>query len=461
MLNDAFGSRSGGATGTPSSDSGYALFPRADGNDLIAWQGHRPILREQFLSEAAALAARLPARKHVLNLCTDRYRFMVGFAASLCRGQISLMPPNDMPSTLKALASGYPDIYAIADTTSPPLPTIVYPTAFDPPLDGTMEVPIVESEQPAVILFTSGSTGRPRPVPKSWGTLVRSAISAGNRLGLARFGGGAVIGTVPHQHSYGLESVIFLALQHGLAVVAERPFYPADIESAIEAAPRPRILVTTPVHLRSLVAEPYALPAVDLIVSATAPLSAELAAKAEERFQAPLIEIYGCTEAGQIATRRTILEAQWRCLDDVILQRREDCSWVAGGAVPTPTPLQDVIEHMGSDTFLLTGRSAELVDVAGKHTTLSHLNHQLLTIDGVKDGIFVVPDAGEQRVSRLLALVVAPGLRADAILGALRERVDAAFLPRPLILVGSLPRNALGKLSRETVLQLVHQNRFG
>ena len=39
------------------------------------------------------------------------------------------------------------------------------------------------------------------------------------------------------------------------------------------------------------------------------------------------------------------------------------------------------------------------------------------------------------------------------LLGALRARVDAAFLPRPLYFVDALPRNATGKLPRETLLQ--------
>jgi acyl-coenzyme A synthetase/AMP-(fatty) acid ligase len=313
------------------------------------------------------------------------------------------------------------------------------------------------AEQPAVVLFTSGTTGRPKRIAKSWGVLVCSARSAGSRLGLVTFQGGSIIATVPHQHSYGLESVILLALEHGLAVAAERPFYPADIQAAIEAAPRPRVLVTTPVHIRALVAE-RAKPAVDLILSATAPLSVELAAKAEEGFQAPLVEIYGSTETGQIATRRTVHEAEWRCLDDVLLRRQDGRSLVAGGAVPAPTFLEDMIEHTGSDTFLLAGRSAELVDVAGKHTTLSHLNHQLLSIDGVRDGIFAMPETDVRYISRLVAFAVAPGLRAEAILSVLRERIDPAFLPRPLILVDVLPRNNLGKLPRDVVLQLMRQN---
>ena len=123
--------------------------------------------------------------------------------------------------------------------------------------------------------------------------------------------------------------------------------------------------------------------------------------------------------------------------------------------MPSPTLLEDLIEHIGRDTFRLAGRSAELVDVAGKHTTLSHLTHQLLSIEGVRDGIFVMPDSDARTVSRLMAFVVAPGLGVEAILSALRERIDPAFLPRPLIVVDALPRNSLGKLAREAVLQLM------
>jgi acyl-coenzyme A synthetase/AMP-(fatty) acid ligase len=119
-----------------------------------------------------------------------------------------------------------------------------------------------------------------------------------------------------------------------------------------------------------------------------------------------------------------------------------------------------MIDQTGPDRFLLAGRSAELVDVAGKHTTLGHLNHQLLSIEGVQDGIFVLPESEAETVGRLAALVVAPGLRAEAIMIALRERIDPAFLPRPLILVNDLPRNNLGKLPRETVLQLLRQSRI-
>ena len=436
----------------------YPIAQHAGKDDIVAVRAQRRIDRTQFLRDIASLAARLPAHKYVLNLCTDRYRFMVGFAAALCRQQISLLPPSDAPGVLKTLAADYPDLYALTDTLRPPFPSVVYPDRFED--DGAIpDMPMLPGGQPALILFTSGSTGRPKAVPKSWGTLVRSARAAGDRLGLSQRGCATLIGTVPHQHSYGLESTILLGLQHGLIVDAARPLYPGDIRAAVEAAPRPRILVTTPVHLRALVAEPAGMPPIDLVLSATAPLSVELAAQAEACFQAPLVEIYGCTEAGQIATRRSVREPQWRCLDGVSLSQDMRGTWAGGTSVQGTVLLHDAIERTGPATFLLGGRSADLVDVAGKRTSLAHLNHLLLSIEGVKDGAFFMPEPDGRHVARLMAVAVAPGLRSEAVLQALRERVDAAFLPRPLVLVDELPRNALGKLPRETLLQLVSRHR--
>jgi acyl-coenzyme A synthetase/AMP-(fatty) acid ligase len=435
----------------PAGETAYAMARHGRDEDIVAVRAGRPITLAMFLRDVAALSARLPARAYMLNLCTDRYRFMVGFAAALQRRQVSLLPPSDAPGVLQAVAADYPDYFVLSDTAAAAFGGLAYPDD----LDGGGAAPgmfAVPEDQPAIILFTSGSTGRPKPVQKTWGPLVRSARAAGARLGVA--GPGTVIGTVPHQHSYGFESIILLALQNGLAVDAGWPLYPADIRAAIERAAGARILVTAPVHLRALVAETE-MPKLDLILSATAPLAVELAAKAEACFGTALMEIYGCTEAGQIATRRTAHGAEWRCLDGVALRQDADGAWAGGDAVEGTALLQDVIEPVGAEKFLLGGRSADLVDVAGKRTSLAYLHHQLLSIEGVTDGVFFMREPEEKRVARLAALAVAPGVPAAAIMRALREKIDPAFLPRPLVLVAALPRNALGKLPREALLRLL------
>jgi acyl-coenzyme A synthetase/AMP-(fatty) acid ligase len=49
------------------------------------------------------------------------------------------------------------------------------------------------------------------------------------------------------------------------------------------------------------------------------------------------------------------------------------------------------------------------------------------------------------------AVVVAPGLSAAALTEQLRQRIDPVFLPRPLLLVEELPRNAAGKLPQQAL----------
>jgi acyl-coenzyme A synthetase/AMP-(fatty) acid ligase len=116
--------------------------------------------------------------------------------------------------------------------------------------------------------------------------------------------------------------------------------------------------------------------------------------------------------------------------------------------------LADVIELRGRGRFLLHGRTADLVNIAGKRTSLAHLNYHLNSIEGVRDGAFVVPEQEGEAVTRLTAYVVAPGLTSAALLAALRQRIDAAFLPRPLHFVDALPRNETGKLPQLALSQV-------
>jgi len=407
---------------------------------------------ERFLADAARLAAALPDRSYLLNLCTDRYHFAIGFAAALLRRQVTLLPPNETPDLIERLVSQYPGLHCLSDRSTGigSLETMVFPELDDP---GPVAPPIpdVPETQIAAIVFTSGSTGDPVPYRKTWGSLVRVAAAEIEILRLRARPGMALIGTVPPQHVFGLEASVLVPMQGGLAVHARRPFYPADIRAELAALPRPRALVTTPVHLRALLAEQDELPPADFLLCATAPLSPQLAAQAEARFGAPLHEIYGCTESGGIASRRTVESNEWRAMKRVALRTDGTGTWVKGGHVEADVLLADVIELRGRGRFLLHGRTADLVNIAGKRTSLAHLNYHLNSIPGVRDGTFVVPDQGSEAVTRLTAYVVAPGLTRASLLAALRQRIDAAFLPRPLHFVEALPRNETGKLPRRAL----------
>jgi 3-hydroxymyristoyl/3-hydroxydecanoyl-(acyl carrier protein) dehydratase len=72
-----------------------------------------------------------------------------------------------------------------------------------------------------------------------------------------------------------------------------------------------------------------------------------------------------------------------------------------------------------------------------------------------------MPDAqaaGGTGVSRLTAAVVAPSLSIAQLTEQLRQRIDPVFLPRPLLLVDRLPRNATGKLPHHALQALAAQH---
>ncbi len=431
----------------------------------LAWREGHMISAALFLQQAEALAARLPQGTHVLNLCTDRYHFALATAAALLRGQCSLLPSAQAPEVLRQLGALAPSLCCLHDgAASEQLAALSCPALYVDEFEASRprgahpwHVPQIPAEQLAAVLFTSGTTGSPVPHPKRFGDLVRGVQAQALRMALNQQGGYAILGTVPAQHMFGFESTVLLPLQSAGVLCAARPFFPADIAAALDPLPRPRALCTTPVHLSALLSAGLALPPLDLILCATAPLSAPLARMAEQRYAAPLWEIYGTTETGHLATRRTALEWHWQLWPDVRLSHHGQ-KWLAqGGHVPEPTPLADVLQPLDEQRFLLHGRSADLVNVAGKRSSLAYLSHQLNTVPGVQDGAYFLREDVRnslEGVTRLGALAVAPGLAVAHIVAALRERIDPVFLPRPLLLVERLPRNDTGKLPQQALQTL-------
>lgn len=426
----------------------------------LAWRGGRPVSRRQYLAEAAVLAGRLPDVGPMLNLSADRYRFAVGLGAAMLRGHSSLLPPNHTPDMLTRLQTQFATAYCLADANAArsDLPTVWHTDGSAEP-SAHATVPTIAAETVTALVLTSGSTGEPVPHTKRWGLLVRNAQAGAERMaqqmGLPNLSGVTLVATVPAQHMYGFESTVLVALLGGAAFDCERPFYPADIARVLARAPRPRVLVTTPFHLKALLDAGVMLPTLDLLLCATAPLAPQLAARAEASFGAPLLEIYGCTEAGQVATRRTTDGPEWQVFRDLQLCSQGAQVIVSGGHVPEPVALADVLELSDSTHFRLLGRCNDLINIAGKRSSLAHLNFQLNGIEGVADGAFwLPPDTAGDEVVRLTAFVVAPDVSREHILGELRLRVDAAFLPRRIVRVAALPRDPSGKLPAARLAQL-------
>ena len=193
--------------------------------------------------------------------------------------------------TVRDIASKYPDTFVLEDTDL---------MAADP----ATSVPAIRSDQLVAIVFTSGSTGESTGHPKYWETIHGGALANRVSYGLGE-GRINMLATVPPQHNWGLETSVLLPLVADIAVSGETPLFPQDIADALNRLPEPRALVSSPIHLDSLLQSGISGIRVDRILSATAPMSAQLARQLESRFGAHVNEVFGCTEAGSLASRAT------------------------------------------------------------------------------------------------------------------------------------------------------------
>ncbi|SHM49372.1 AMP-binding protein [Rhizobacter sp. OV335] len=431
----------------------------------LAWRAGLPISRRQYLADVDALARQLPDGDAVLAVCNDRYRFALSLGAAMQRGQFNLMPPNHTPDMVERLLGLFPRTHGLLEAGAGPhaLPSLRFDDITPGRADTITDTPCFAPDTVVAQVLTSGSTGQPTRHAKRWDLLVENiraeAARIARHLGRDSLAGVSLLGTVPPHHMYGFESTVLLAMLGGASFAAEKPLLPADIAAVLAQLPRPRVLVTTPFHLKTLLDAGVALPPLDLVLSATAPLSPQMAARAEAAWQAPLVEIYGCTEAGQVATRRTTDGAEWLTYDGVRLRGDGGESIVSGGHVPEPVLLADVLEVLSPTRFRLLGRSNDLINVAGKRSSLSHLNFQLNSIDGVRDGAFWLPPADSvEGIARTVAFVVTGTLTREALLAALRLRLDPVLLPRRIVLLPALPRDATGKLPAQRLAALAAEH---
>jgi acyl-coenzyme A synthetase/AMP-(fatty) acid ligase len=434
-----------------------ALLTHTSPSAIVAYRAGVAVTARQFLAAAAHLAHSLPDSAHVLNVCADRYHFAVGLAACLMSQRVSLLPSTHTVQVIAQLSSAAPDVICLSDDRrcEIALPQVYVPELLlgTPEARETFHVPKIPSSQLAAIVYTSGSTGTPVPYRKTWGLLAGCVRDGAPFWGLLDGRVHTLVGTVPGQHMYGFESTVLLALQSGNAFSAERPLYPADVAAAVSMVPQPRVLVTTPIHLRTMLASQVEFPMVDLVVSATAPLSQQLAREVEEKYRTPLLEIYGSTETGQIAVRRTAESLAWRLWPGVRLSVSGSEVYAQGGHVEQLTQMSDLLEIIDDQLFLLHGRTPDMVNIAGKRSSFGYLNTQLNAIPGVLDGAFFLREGLMRSTgsSRLGAVVVAPGMSAATLTEQLRQLIDPVFLPRPLLMVERLPRNSTGKLPQQAL----------
>ena len=382
----------------------------------------------------------------MINLHSDRYRYLRAFCAAVIAGQCTLMPPNRLAHTLSQLAETYPDSYIIGEEGD------------EPPISGVSgaAIPAIDPEQLCAIAFTSGSTGVPKPNNKFWRTLEDGARGNARLLLGPDVGELNMVATVPAQHMWGMEMSIMLPLFAPVAISDKTPFFPQDIVDALNELPAPVALVSSPIHLETLLRSGVKPRMLDRIFTATAPLSRKLAANLETTFTTRVQDVFGCSESGILATRNPATEDLWNYADFFELDATQEGIRIRADHLPEDVLMPDIVELVGDRQYRWLGRHTDMVNIAGKRGSLADINNRLRELDGVVDGIVFARD---EEPAHLAALVVAPGMDVSDILSQLKTRIEPVFLPRPMYKVDMLPRQETGKIAIKAVMDMFNQIR--
>ena len=420
--------------------------------EVIPQEGE-PVSSDRIAASARRLAAGMPGDGAIVNLCEDRLAFLSALLAAALSGRDSILPSDRSPEGLRAVAGRYPEATTLCDAaeiadraTVAGLPAQRIELSF-PEDPACLDLDLSLLDGAGIVMFTSGSTGAPEPCVRRLAFFRQGAIANAQCMFEGLGGPAGIVATVPPYHMFGFELSVAVPLFAGGRLFSGRPFYPVDVAAALESVASPRILVSTPVHLRVLLESGMAMPRVERVFSATSPLSASLAGGIERLFGAEVREIFGTTETGSVGWRNTAREESFNLMPGMDLAQDGEISFLKAPHVSLPFQLADRLEILEGRRFCITGRSNDIVNIAGKRMSLAGMNTILANLDGVKDGAFLPPgDDAEGPVERMSAIVVAPELTDEGIRRALRQKLDSAFIPRRIAFVDELPRNAAGKL---------------
>ena len=427
--------------------------------DTLCFSGIGRTTLGQFAHDAETLRPQIAHASDVCNVFADRYDFMVGLAATMLNGQRTVLPNSPAPEAVAGVLGGMdaPVILGGKQHHSElayRLPALNAATGIaDPaPIFAALEA----SEAP-IHVYTSGTTKQPQRNLKNW-----SILSGGAALTTAILeqldidpATGALLGTTPHQHMYGLEATVFSALAFGYASYRHALFFPDDLDRSVRAARAQGInalvLVTSPAHLKFLEASILANSEIRGVISATAPLSLAQAERLELRGDLAVMEIYGSTETGSLAIRRTVEGPLWQPLAGFTLESSGDTCIARAPHLPDAVPLGDRVEIAPDGRFELLGRVGDMVSINGKKTTLAALNAVLIETPGLADGIVLHRRNDGEDTLAIVAVRAGDASHSEtemksAIRRQLLRHLDPVFVSRRIAFTDELPRSGTGKI---------------
>lgn len=358
-----------------------------------------------------------------------------------------------------------------------------------PALAKVAALPIPERTEKdlAVLIYTSGTTGKPKGAMLTHGNLLANVESC--RLILETIAQDRFVLLLPMFHSFMLTVCVLLPMLTGASIVLIRSVHPAKSVLGEILQHRATILPAVPAFFRlfTLAELPPNLP-LRLCISGGAALPVEILREFTAKYPYPLIEGYGLSETSPVASL-TPLRGPWKAgsIGVPIPQVEMSVQNEAGELLPAGETgeicirgsnvmagywnqpqataeamrhgwfLTGDIGHRDADGFYyITDRKKDMLIVNGINVYPRQIEEVIYQFPGVKEAAVIgVPDArrGEQPLA-YVALKDGAAVDEKALLQFIKSKVADYKVPRRVVVLPALPRNATGKILKTELRQL-------
>ncbi|GFE51074.1 acyl-CoA synthetase [Roseobacter cerasinus] len=302
-----------------------------------------------------------------------------------------------------------------------------------------------------LVQMSSGTTGAPKVITRTWAQI--SVEVASYAVSFKEAQAMTPVIACPVSHSYGLIAGVLVALHRGHTPVVIDTLNPKFILRRLREVTRP-LLYTSPAMLHTLA---QLLPAEETLYAAMTsgtvlpePWFVCIRARTTHLFQQ-----YGCSEAGCIAINPDLRQAA--DIGYPLPHLEVD----TGGTAQAPQMIHvradgseirtgDLGYRRPDGMLVFAARQDDVIDVAGLNVYPQDVEQAALAQPGVEDALaFGIDDpmAG----GRVALLIAGAGADPAAIRKGLQTRLAPYQQPGVIEQVGTLPRQANGKISRREV----------
>jgi malonyl-CoA/methylmalonyl-CoA synthetase len=358
---------------------------------------------------------------------------------------------------------------------------------------GTFETVHRTPEDIATIMYTSGTTGR------SKGAMLSCRAVNSCAEGLAKLwefeSHDVLLHALPIFHAHGLFVSTCVALRSGASLLFHRKF---DIEAVLASLPRSSVMMGVPTFYHRLLADDRftrgVCSSMRLFTSGSAPLTAQVQSAFRERTGHEVLERYGATETMILTSNPLHGERRPGSVGlplpgiELRISDKHDQPLPSGqiGMIQVRGPglfsgywrlPAKSAEDMTPDGFFrtgdlgeqsvdgyvrITGRAKDLIISGGYNVYPVEVEFVLDAHESVAESAVIGiphPDFGEAVAAVVTLRAGGAGVTSQELISWIKPRIANYKVPKQLVIVEQLPRNALGKVQknvlRETFEKLV------